>query len=649
MKKVIIASVLFISFFIRFLPAAAAGDNKNDFIVFCYHDTPKEVRLDDYAVDQMSFVQQIEYLRTHGYNFISLNDLIESGEGKKTLPEKAVLLTFDDGYLSFYEFVYPLLELYGYPSVLAIETSWIDRPDPELKAPLMKWEHLQEIAKSNLVAIASHTHGLHCGVFYNPQGNTGWAAVSRIYDKETSNYESKGDYLARIRKGLAKSKDLLKEKLGVDSRAIVWPYGKYNQACIEEAKALGFKVMFYLDDKVANAGNLCAVPRYMFFKNPNMEDFIKDLKYAFDKPVKQKILQADLDLIYDLDPVQQEKNLDIFIERVFNMKVNTVYLQAFCDENGDGNISSVYFPNRVLPMRSDLFNRVVNQLAIREINVYAWMPMLSITLPDKEKNDALRVREYRDGNIKLSTSWYSRLSPFSREACQALVMLYEDMAANALIEGVIFQDDGYLNDFEDFHPDALREYTKITGGEVIPYPELSPEQKTKWIKTKTGKLIELTDQLKKAVLYYRPHASFGRTLYAGILTEPESEEWLAQNYSDSLKSYDYAVIMAYPKMEKKRNPTKWFGQLIQEANKYPEGIRKTVFKVQAYDWKEEEWIDTKTVNSWLKKLVALGAWNIGYYPDDYIQNEPDEDVIREIMSTEDFSFKRKYSTEDMTY
>ena len=151
---------VFCAFF--FLGTCTADEiaGKDSFLILCYHDIPKYVWLDDYGVDQVSFTEQIEYLRTHGFNFISLEDVIKAGRGKKTLPEKSVLLTFDDAYLSFYEFVYPLLGLYGYPCVLGVVTSWIDNPPSEVKQSLMNWEQLREAADSPLVEIACHTHNL---------------------------------------------------------------------------------------------------------------------------------------------------------------------------------------------------------------------------------------------------------------------------------------------------------------------------------------------------------------------------------------------------------------------------------------------------------------------------------------------------------
>jgi biofilm PGA synthesis lipoprotein PgaB len=149
-------------------------------LVLCYHDVPKEVNLDKYGVDHEAFVQQIEYLRTHGYTFVSAADVIDAQKGAKELPAKAVLLTFDDAYATFYDFVLPVLKLYGIPCVLGVVTSWIDEPPAGLPGPLMSWAQLKEAAGSGLVEIASHSDKLHRAVIYNPYGNTSWAAVSRI-------------------------------------------------------------------------------------------------------------------------------------------------------------------------------------------------------------------------------------------------------------------------------------------------------------------------------------------------------------------------------------------------------------------------------------------------------------------------------------
>jgi poly-beta-1,6-N-acetyl-D-glucosamine N-deacetylase len=205
---------------------------------------------------------------------------------------------------------------------------------------------------------------------------------------------------------------------------------------------------------------------------------------------------------------------------------------------------------------------------------------------------------------------------------------------------VVFQDDGYLNDFEDFHPDALPFYAQATGADPQLPSDLSEEQRDAWTDLKTDTLIALTQELAAVVRTHRPEARFARTVYAPVLTDPGSEEWFAQNYAKSLDAYDYVVVMAYPKMEKVRHIRRWLRRLVWIAQQ-PEGIAKTVFKVQTRDWKRERWIHTVTVHRWLHWLVAAGAHHVGYYPDSVLEDQPRQQQIRQMMSVEDFPFHRR--------
>ena len=95
------------------------------------------------------------------------------------------------------------------------------------------------------------------------------------------------------------------------------------------------------------------------------------------------IAHVDLDYLYDADPAQQERNLGHLLDRLQKLGVNTVYLQAFSDPDGNGSADAVYFPCRRLPMRADLFNRVAWQIRTRTQvrRLYAWMPALGWELP----------------------------------------------------------------------------------------------------------------------------------------------------------------------------------------------------------------------------------------------------------------------------
>lgn len=638
MKAILITAVMALA--VLATPAPSCRGDDGNLLILCYHDIPKSVKNDLYGVDQKAFVQQIEYLRLHGYHFVSVDDVIRANRKEKELPPKPVLLTFDDGYLSFYEFVFPLLKIYAIPSVLAVVTHWMDHSSPYTKLPLMNWEQLKEVGQSGLVEIASHTHNMHHDVVYNPQGNTGPAVSRRIYHPETKSYESEFAKRNRLRKDFLTARRTLVQKAQWSPRVMVWPYGSYDRIGVEEAKKCGYDITFSLGHTLAPPHRMDVMPRFMIDGNPSITDFIKGVNTLFSGPVYKRIIHADLDLLYDADSVQQQKNLDQFIDRIVAIKPSTVYLQAFSDAAGNGDIGTVYFPNRVLPMKSDLFSYVVNQLVIREIEVYAWMPMLSITLPDEEENTLLRVRERRHGRDRVSTSGYKRLSPFSPKARRKLVMLYEDMAMSSRIHGVVFQDDGFLNDFEDSHPAALK-YFRTIADPSSSFGSLTPVQKELWTQLKTKTLIELTNELRAAILRYRPEADIARIVYAPTLTDHASEHWLAQSYIESLKVYDYVVIMAYPFMEEVASPTDWLQGLVHSAKQSPRGLDKTVFKIQTYDWKRGRPIPTRTIDKWLRALVGSGAKHIAYYPDNVIDNHPQVRIIRDMISVDDFPLESK--------
>src|SRR5687768_18422277 len=95
-------------FLLVFPLAPAAADT---FPVLCYHEVRDDVRdyPDPYAVDADALVRQFAWLKGNGYQPVSLDEIVEARRGGKPLPAKAVLLSFDDAYLSFYTRVYPLL------------------------------------------------------------------------------------------------------------------------------------------------------------------------------------------------------------------------------------------------------------------------------------------------------------------------------------------------------------------------------------------------------------------------------------------------------------------------------------------------------------------------------------------------------------
>ncbi|MDH4220659.1 MAG: poly-beta-1,6-N-acetyl-D-glucosamine N-deacetylase PgaB, partial [Candidatus Aminicenantes bacterium] len=439
-KRLIIRLATFFFLFYSTSFAMAMDIKPGDFLVLCYHAIPAKARPGDkYSIPQHIFIEHMEYLRTHGYQPVSLDDILEASAGRKTLPKNPVLLTFDDAYISYYEFVVPMLEKFGYPSVLAVVSTFIGNPPKDFPEELMSWNQIREVASKKLVRVVSHSYDLHKGIQYNPQGNIGPSVGIRRYDPDTKKYETEDEYRARLKADFKSQAEIFEKELGFTPKAIVWPFGQHNSISREVAQKEGYRFGFSLEWGVGNINNLHAIKRILMENEP-MEDSIENItKPGRDESVMQMhAVQVDLDLIYD--PTSYEKtdeNLGKLINRLVEMKVNTVFLQAFSDPEGTGNIKSVYFYNSVLPVRGDIFSHAVHQMVIRNMNVYAWLPTLSIVLPDEKLNEELRVREIVEGGTRASQSWYQRLTPFSSDVRELVRRLYEELAAHSQINGIL--------------------------------------------------------------------------------------------------------------------------------------------------------------------------------------------------------------------
>ena len=205
---------------------------------------------------------------------------------------------------------------------------------------------------------------------------------------------------------------------------------------------------------------------------------------------------------------------------------------------------------------------------------------------------------------------------------------------HAQIGGVLFQDDAYLSDFEDFNPAALNAFNEhidriVSIEELLPDAAMSGE----WTRFKTQGLMTFTDELIAAVRRHRPGALFARNIYTRLLTQPESETWFAQNYDRFLEAYDYTVVMAYPRMEQAEQPVPWLRALADVAGRAPDGLTKTIFKLQAYDWRTDEWIPKSELLKQMQAVLAAGIRHLAYYPDNFRIEKPDLDMIKLEMST----------------
>ncbi|EDT40866.1 poly-beta-1,6-N-acetyl-D-glucosamine N-deacetylase PgaB [Burkholderia ambifaria] len=643
---------------IDLLPPSDPADGKT-FRVICLHDvrdnlmasfnSPSAI-VDPFAVDTGTLTAIFSWLQTNNYHTITVKQIEESRHGGKPLPPRSVLLTFDDGFRSHYTKVLPLLERFKYPAVMGIVTAWIDTPpdtpiriSDKVQVPrdyFLSWDEVKKLGQSHLVELGCHTHNLHHGAIANPQGNELPATTSHLYLQDQKRYETDAEFEARVHNDLQTCVRQIREHTGIVARSMVWPYGAENQPVRKISTSLGMDIQFSLD-----AGpNTPDVPldrlrRILMMYDVDIGGFERSMREPAsnrgDVDVPERTVQIDLDQVYDPDPARQEANLGKLIERIHRMQPKSVYLQAYADPKGTGVAEAVYFPNRHLPMRSDLFSRAAWQLNTRaNVQVYAWMPVLAFRPPANKQRGLEAVSAYGGAPARENGTRVFRLSPFDPDARLMIQQIYEDLTKHASFSGILFSDDAVLDDYEDAGKHALRTYSQWGLPADIGKIRENPDLMKRWTRQKSRYLIDLTRQLSQIVLAHQNAGDVltARNIFAMPVLKPESEAWYAQNYDDFLATYDYVALMAMPYMEQAKDPEGWLDQLVQAVHAKQRGLERTVFELQSYDWRAHKDVPASTLLAQMRRLRSKGAVNFGYYPDNFLNGQPQLEAMRDVMS-----------------
>jgi peptidoglycan/xylan/chitin deacetylase (PgdA/CDA1 family) len=133
--------------------------------ILMYHkigDPPEGSKLHPLWISTTVFRQQMEYLKKKGYTPVLLKDIYDHWDGKRSLPENPVVITFDDSYENNYTQAFPILKEFGFPAVLYVvvqtvgwDNKWHD-PASETRIKMVTWDMLKELQKAGW-EIGSHT------------------------------------------------------------------------------------------------------------------------------------------------------------------------------------------------------------------------------------------------------------------------------------------------------------------------------------------------------------------------------------------------------------------------------------------------------------------------------------------------------------
>lgn len=200
-------------------------------IIMYHHVLKDKSRLGKYIISPEEFENDIIYLKNEGYTPIFMEDLIAYVYDDKELPEKPIILTFDDGHYSNYTYILPILEKYNCKAVISIVGEYVDKSTKEGNLnpsySYVTWDLLKEIINSPYLEIQNHTYYMH---------EIGERKGCTI--KKGESYEK---YKKVLEEDLRKLQDTIAYHTGYTPQTFTYPFGFTCKECNKILKELGFK------------------------------------------------------------------------------------------------------------------------------------------------------------------------------------------------------------------------------------------------------------------------------------------------------------------------------------------------------------------------------------------------------------------------
>ncbi len=280
---VVIFSLLTISIARNLIDINAATSNKQLVCVpiLMYHQV-KNSNFGKDVISRYEFESDLKYLSENNYNTITMSQLIDYVYNGTALPQNPIILSFDDGSISIYKNVFPLLKKYNSKIVLYIVGKSTDDyskvSDDNINYAVITWDEVSEMDKSGLVEIQNHTYNLH-------RIRNGRYGCYQMEDESPTHYE---EVITEDLNTLQEKVLLVTDKI---PNTFTYPYGKYNNNTENIIKKLGFKATLSCTYGVnlisQDPETLFGLKRICRSHNQSVEKLIKGglktLKYIDDK------------------------------------------------------------------------------------------------------------------------------------------------------------------------------------------------------------------------------------------------------------------------------------------------------------------------------------------------------------------------------
>jgi peptidoglycan/xylan/chitin deacetylase (PgdA/CDA1 family) len=220
--------------FTAFGAGSAAG--QENVTVLIYHKFGED-QYPTTNVSLLKFARQMAYLRDNGYQVLPLAQMAGMLARKDVLPERAVVITIDDGYESVYSGAWPILKKYGYPFTVFLYAKAVEKKYRDF----LTWPQIDEMRAAG-VDFQDHGYS-HYRMGRKPAGLT------------------KAGYADWIYADLKKSRAILTRHLGYRPDFLALPYGEYNSVVSAQCNKIGYKAVFSQDPGSVSSDTGYIIPR----------------------------------------------------------------------------------------------------------------------------------------------------------------------------------------------------------------------------------------------------------------------------------------------------------------------------------------------------------------------------------------------------
>lgn len=194
--------------------------------VLMYHDVSNHFR-DPFTITPSLFAAHMEWLFAAGYRAVTVGEALTA---RGTDAGRMVVITFDDGYASFLDYVHPLLRQYGFSAAISVIGShvgtWLERDG---RRPMLSWDEYRYLAARG-VEVGCHAYHLH--------------AIARLRQASATELAADLDLFQRT----------MVREMGRRASLLAWPYGIYTAERIQIARGAGFTYILTSNEGYVRGG-----------------------------------------------------------------------------------------------------------------------------------------------------------------------------------------------------------------------------------------------------------------------------------------------------------------------------------------------------------------------------------------------------------